>query len=345
MELSIIVPAFGRVELLRFTLESLQTATSSLSAEIIVVDDGSDVPLEGVLPPPWLTSGRIRCLRQKNSGSPAARWRGWQAARGEFVAFIDSDDLVSPDKYTRQLEALRLTGADIAYTDEDILETTSADPSSCVTRTTRLLPEFEDPLELLLTAHALPHNLLYRRILFERLGPFPWIPLHPLLRPVGDVWTTYLLAPFPAKLVKVDGALTIFRNHAGDRYSAKWELTGIGAALLMHQFIVQCPSSPSSRPAKVRVARNALQSLRALPRGMPPPWEILLQSLWTSVPEQDLGAVGGRFFQTTAAIIGLKRTVHFFRRLQRPRYVAEPRRVPINTLREHARTLGEITGL
>lgn len=344
MELSLIVPAFGRVELLRYTLESLLAAIEGLRAEILVVDDGSAVPLQGELPQPWLAGGRVRCLRQDNAGSTVARWHGLQAAVGEFVSFIDSDDLVAPEKYRQQLAALRSTGADIAYTDQESWETQTADPASCTRRTPRVLPDGLDSVELLLTVHPVPHNLVYRRRLFEAVGTPPWIPLHPLLRPVGDVWTYYLLAPFPAKAVKVPGPLTIFRDHAGERYSAKWEITGVGATALMHQFITRCPATPLATRAKAIVACNALMSLRFLPRGMPAPWEKVLESLWRSAPVRDLKSAGGRVFWTVARIIGLRRTVALFRWRQRSRYVADPQRVPLEQLQERVRGLAELTG-
>jgi glycosyltransferase involved in cell wall biosynthesis len=68
--------------------------------ECIVVDDGSKDETPSVLRG---YSGRIRVIRQENAGRSAARNRGIQEARGELVAFLDSDDSWEPAKLARQI--------------------------------------------------------------------------------------------------------------------------------------------------------------------------------------------------------------------------------------------------
>lgn len=58
---------------------------------------------------------RIRVIRQPNGGMGKARNAAIGLARGEFLAFIDADDLWSPDKLEKQLAAMRETGADLVY--------------------------------------------------------------------------------------------------------------------------------------------------------------------------------------------------------------------------------------
>jgi glycosyltransferase involved in cell wall biosynthesis len=84
--------------------------------EVIVVDDGSsDVEeLERALGP-YLE--RVRYVRQENLGAGAARNHGVQEARGEFIAFLDSDDLWLPEYLEEQVRFLRADGYDLAYAD------------------------------------------------------------------------------------------------------------------------------------------------------------------------------------------------------------------------------------
>src|SRR5699024_7405658 len=82
--------------------------------EIIVVDDGS-TDASGRLARSWLRRDRrIRLVRQPNRGLSAARNTGVRHARGEFLAFVDSDDVVEQDAYADAIATLTRTGSDFA---------------------------------------------------------------------------------------------------------------------------------------------------------------------------------------------------------------------------------------
>jgi glycosyltransferase involved in cell wall biosynthesis len=92
MLFSVIIPTYNRISLLQRTLASVR-AQLFADYEIIVVDDGStDATRE------WLASqsGAIRVLHRSNGGPGAARNRGVREARGDYIAFLDSDDLWFP---------------------------------------------------------------------------------------------------------------------------------------------------------------------------------------------------------------------------------------------------------
>jgi glycosyltransferase involved in cell wall biosynthesis len=73
--------------------------------EVIVVDDGSiDGSLEAAK---RHADDRVRVISQENRGASAARNRAFCEARGEFIQFLDADDLLSPEKIARQLARLR----------------------------------------------------------------------------------------------------------------------------------------------------------------------------------------------------------------------------------------------
>jgi Glycosyl transferase family 2 len=86
---SVIIPTYNRAELLRETLDSVLRQEGT-DYEIIVVDDGSPEDLSQ-LAEEYRT--RVTFLRQENAGPSAARNRGAAAARGEYLAFLDSDDV------------------------------------------------------------------------------------------------------------------------------------------------------------------------------------------------------------------------------------------------------------
>ena len=110
---SIIVPCYNGARYLERLVNSLRPMLSS-KVEIIFADDGStDGSLELV---EKLMPSAV-CLRQDNGGPGAARNRGVEAARGEFVQLLDVDDTMECGKMEAQLEFARSKGVDVVYSD------------------------------------------------------------------------------------------------------------------------------------------------------------------------------------------------------------------------------------
>ena len=103
---SVVIPVHNRANTIAPTLASVQAQTDG-DWECIVVDDGSadGTELEAVIAS--LGDSRIRCIRQPNGGGGAARNTGIRAARGRYVAFLDSDDFFVPGKLAACREYLR----------------------------------------------------------------------------------------------------------------------------------------------------------------------------------------------------------------------------------------------
>lgn len=112
---SAVIPAFNRLAFLREAVESVLAQTVK-DIEVIVVDDGSTDDTAAAVTrdyPP------VRLIRQANSGPAAARNTGWLASRGDWLAFLDSDDLWLPRKLERQLAILKgYPRYQACYTDE-----------------------------------------------------------------------------------------------------------------------------------------------------------------------------------------------------------------------------------
>ncbi|MFO0752893.1 MAG: glycosyltransferase family A protein [Thermodesulfovibrionales bacterium] len=100
---SVVIPAYNRAHCIAEAVESALGQTVR-ECEILVVDDGSTDATPDVLA---RYRDRIRYLRQENAGPAAARNHGIRESRGEFVAFLDSDDLWLPVKLELQLEEFR----------------------------------------------------------------------------------------------------------------------------------------------------------------------------------------------------------------------------------------------
>ncbi len=104
MSISVVVPTYNRGPLVRSTLDSVLAQTLP-PLEVIVVDDGST---DGT--PDWIEAHygtRVRVIRQDNGGVARARNLGLERACGEFIAFLDHDDLWLPSKLSLQLEAMQ----------------------------------------------------------------------------------------------------------------------------------------------------------------------------------------------------------------------------------------------
>jgi glycosyltransferase involved in cell wall biosynthesis len=97
--ISCIVPVFNGEKYLAEALDSILAQTYP-AVEIIVVDDGST---DGTPAVAACYGNLIRWVTQNNVGAPVARNLGVRTARGQFVAFLDSDDLWHPEKLQRQM--------------------------------------------------------------------------------------------------------------------------------------------------------------------------------------------------------------------------------------------------
>jgi glycosyltransferase involved in cell wall biosynthesis len=102
---SVVVPAYGHADYISATLASVFQQTFR-DFEIIVVNDGSP-DNTGEVVRPYVEAGRIRYYEQKNAGQAAARNAGLRYARGEFIAYVDDDDLWPGDKLEWQVASLR----------------------------------------------------------------------------------------------------------------------------------------------------------------------------------------------------------------------------------------------
>lgn len=112
-KISIIVPVYNVERFLPRCLESLIGQTLR-EIEIICVDDESPDGSLAILRDFAARDARIRVVSQKNKRQGGARNTGMELARGEWIAFIDSDDRVDPDYFERLLAAALRHGADIA---------------------------------------------------------------------------------------------------------------------------------------------------------------------------------------------------------------------------------------
>lgn len=104
---SVVIPLYNKEANIRQTLESVLNQTFT-DFEIVIVNDGSkDNSRDVVLS---MDDARIRLIDQENAGVSAARNRGIKEARGEWIAFLDADDLWKPNKLEEVARAIQNNG-------------------------------------------------------------------------------------------------------------------------------------------------------------------------------------------------------------------------------------------
>lgn len=118
---SVVIPAYNAADFIERTLDTVRAQTFD-RYEAIVVDDGSTDPTPDVVRAYFARHGmKGRILRQENRGQGAARNAGMRAAKGAYIALLDSDDLWYPEKLAAVIaEFDRHPDADLICHDEQI---------------------------------------------------------------------------------------------------------------------------------------------------------------------------------------------------------------------------------
>lgn len=172
--ISVIVPIYNVEKFLPACVNSLLAQTFS-DFELILVDDGSPDGCPALCDRFALQDARIHVIHRANGGLSAARNSGIEVARGETIAFVDSDDLVHPEYLEQLYTALMDSGADLAVCGvEDVNEDGTSFPSPERTLPSKegtfsgreLMHEFFDHNA---TYYTVAWNKLYKRSLWDKL--------------------------------------------------------------------------------------------------------------------------------------------------------------------------------
>jgi glycosyltransferase involved in cell wall biosynthesis len=165
---SVVVPTRDRWPLLSTSALPSALRQEDVAVEVVVVDDGSTDGTAAALAE--LPDARVRVLvNERPRGVSAARNAGIEAARGEWVAFLDDDDLWSPRKLRTQLDAAERAGASFAYAAVAVLD--GGREVSDILQP----PSAETLLSSLLARNTIPagsSNVVVRAELLRRVGGF-----------------------------------------------------------------------------------------------------------------------------------------------------------------------------
>jgi glycosyltransferase involved in cell wall biosynthesis len=164
---SAVIPAYNYGVFIMDAVESVLAQTYE-NIEIIVVDDGS-TDNTGELLKPYEEAGKLRYIYQKNAGNASARNLGITSATGEFIAFLDADDIWLENKIERQMSFLDEHPEHSAVFCDEFFFRDGEEPVKAPPK----ILENEDFFEkFLLTCYTTPSSLLIRRSAFELTGLF-----------------------------------------------------------------------------------------------------------------------------------------------------------------------------
>ena len=318
-DLSIIIPVYNRGELIRYTLESVLRASVGLSVETIVIDDGSATPVAADLA--RLGYAVTQVYRQENRGLLFARLAGLARATGRYTVFLDSDDLVGPEKFRAQISALLTHHADVSYTDT-AQTVVDGDYDRLVIVPDAPAADTASGPELFISIQPPPHSPIFRTDYLRDLVTHAFMPPSPLYNSVAEIWFYHIAAPFPARVVKVPGPHTIVGRHAGTRLTGQWEKLGVASLAVMEAFARHCPVHPDTQVARRLVGEKAFGSWRRLPSGFSPEFSARLLTLWRRLPNGELVALGGGAFQSLARLVGPALAGRLFRLRQARPYAS-----------------------
>lgn len=200
---SVIVPVYDGAA---YVAEGVGSALAQTwpAVEVIVVDDGSRDATPAIVDGLALRDPRVRVLHQANAGPSAARNAGLERARGAYVAFLDADDRLLPDKLADQVAALEADrSVDLVYGDVHYVE----DRNGRVWDPRRGAPPLPFERLLLYRNWFAPPAPLLRRRLVDAVGGFD-----PAMRTSED-WDYWLRCLRHSDFRYVPGVVAHYRLH------------------------------------------------------------------------------------------------------------------------------------
>ena len=239
---SVVMPAYNAERYIAAALDSALAQTCR-DLEVVVVDDGSADSTRQIVAgygPP------VRLVEQANAGPSAARNHGVREAGGQFVAFLDSDDLWLPEKLAEQMALFddgRRVG--LVYCHADRIDADGA----LVPTEHAVLPKGQIFLTLLERNYCCTSSVVVRREALERAGGFPedmvW----------AEDWHLWLRVARHYELQAVERALVRHRVHGT---SLTWQLEGAyhGARKVLDDTV-----RPDDGPQVRRAARRGTHRL------------------------------------------------------------------------------------
>ena len=267
---SIVIPCYNAGRFLGDTLASI-AAQSRAVAEVVLVDDGSTDDSAAIAEragPP------VRVIRQINQGESVARNAGLRAAGGDYVLFLDADDLLGREAIERLSDAVAAVPGSVAVMGSSLFTDDPDAPfETHLPRYHALLPGIIE------TNFGPPHCWLVPRSLALDVGGFREDLQH---SEDWEFWGRLALAGAPLVTVAYPGAL--YRRHPGSQ--------------------VATSSKPAIFLGRLKVAQAMAEGLLARPALLARHGETMFWSLWTMYRQSREGGVASTELREAERLLG-----------------------------------------
>ncbi|MBN1272100.1 MAG: glycosyltransferase family 2 protein [Candidatus Aminicenantes bacterium] len=273
--ISIIIPAYNRSFTIVEAVKSVLTQTywnrhHEESYELLIIDDGSTDKTQQTLAP---FAGKLRYHYQEHRGISAARNQGLKLARGEFIAFLDSDDLWKEEKINIQMNYMKaFPQAKICCTEETwIRNGVFVNPRKKHAKPSGWIFDKVLPLCLLSLSSA-----LFRKEVFQTVGSFDES------LPACEDYDFCIRLAFRYPITFLSNALIVKRGGHADQLSHKY--WGMDRFRIMS--LEKNLSLPLSREQKNLVRREIVKKSRVLAQGAEKRGKKKLAEYYTSLAEK-----------------------------------------------------------
>src|SRR5665213_2493915 len=125
-KISVIIPCYNQAHFLNESVDSVLAQTYT-NWECLIVNDGSTDNTERVAIACAEKDNRIKYIKKENGGLSSARNKGLDEVTGDYIQFLDSDDMITPDKF--QMSLMNGNDADVIIADFKMFSKNNADIS------------------------------------------------------------------------------------------------------------------------------------------------------------------------------------------------------------------------
>ncbi|MBW3021106.1 glycosyltransferase [Candidatus Woesearchaeota archaeon] len=312
-DISVIIPAFNRIDSLKHSLQSVRKAVKNLNYEIIVVDDGSDVPLSEQMKE--FNELKIKHIRQKNQGPLFARLKGLENAEGKYIQFLDSDDIIAINKLEDQIKLMNSKNLDVSYTDYQNARRLKSGDIEITSNV--VYEESVNSDDLFMKIQPVLNTFVFKKKYLDHcMNNLTVKASDKFSYAADDKWFLFNLSVNKARVEKLKGFYNVVVNAEGLNLSKNWEKLTMSSTLLIKEFVDNC----SDDNINELLGELAFHLWRIIPKEFKSEIKESLLDCWLKTPAVNSKKLGGQYFNLISKILGPINTAYLFSYFKKVKY-------------------------